>query len=333
MTVQALGADADSNAANQTGQLTPEQQRRVTAAVNAEAAPGLVGGACLAFLFVVIMLAGSRSYSSNMGMRDYLLFGGLTFLSLLVMAAFFLRRSRALQEARVGQLQRASGHVVWQGGAYRAEVPGHNLNLSAFNLGAGTYEFSFLPRSGRVIAAELVALDSPAQAQDELRHALAMSNHFNLDDLPAYRRGSLGNSGRYLRRTWTSTAWIMFFAVLCLVMFAYFVGADVAKDLAPFTFLIGMFLAVWALFSVLGNLIPTLDVLGGHVNSAEGLVQKIIRRTYGRGASTYYYYRLGIQTWTVTPEAYRALIEGPNYRVYFLPRSKLIVGIEPKNDV
>ena len=323
-------ADENSTAANQRDQMTPEQQRRVTAAINAQAAPGVVGAVCFAALFVVIMWAGSRSYSSHMGPRDYLLFGGLTVVSLLVMAAFLLRRYRALLEVRAGKLQRASGHIVWQAGAYRAQVPGHMLNLSAFNLGAGTYEFSFLPRSGRVISAELVARDSPAQAQDELRHILAVTNHFNVDDLPANREGRLGRSGsRRLRSAWAPAAWMLLFAFLALVVFVYLVNADVSKDMAPILFVAALFLILGALAGALGALSPTLDVLGGKVNSAEGVVQKIERRTYGRTANTFYYYRLGNQSWTVTPEAYRALIAGPTYRVYFLPRSKRMVGIEP----
>src|SRR5712664_4170659 len=98
MTIQAIAADSASTAANQHGQLTPEQQYRLAAAARAEASPGLVGGACFVFLFGVILLAGSRSYSSDMDWRFVLLFGGLTFLSVLVMVAAFLRRRSRLQE-------------------------------------------------------------------------------------------------------------------------------------------------------------------------------------------------------------------------------------------
>src|SRR5258708_40070620 len=100
--------------------------------------------------------------------------------------------------------------MVGEAGEYRAHVRGNSLNLSAFNLAAGTYAFGFLPRSGRVVAAELVALDSPAQAQDELRHALAVTNHFNVDDLPAFREGRLGRAGaRRLRQAWMPPAWML----------------------------------------------------------------------------------------------------------------------------
>ncbi len=73
----------------------------------------------------------------------------------------------------------------------------------------------------------------------------------------------------------------------------------------------------------------TPGLLGGKVVAVEGVVQKTLRQTFGRGASIHYYYKLGNQTWLVTPEAYRALVEGLAYRVYFLPRGKQLVGIEP----
>ena len=330
MSIQAIAADANSTAVNQGGQLTLEQQRRLSDLVKAESSPGLIGAAGFAFLFGLILWFGSQSETASMSLRAELLFGGLFGLAALSFALLFWRCWRRLQEVRAGHLLRADGHILWQGGAYRAQVPGHTLNLSAFNLGAGTYEFSFLPRSGRVIAAELVARDSPAQAQDELRHALAVANHFNVDDLPAYRAGGLGKAGpRRLRRTWSGTGWTLLTALVALVIFAILVNADVSKDLAPFLFFVAVFAGLAGLFSAVGAISPTLDVLGGKVTSAEGVVQKTIRQTHGRGARTYYYYKLSNQSWLVSPEAYRALIEGQNYRAYFLPRSKQLLAVEP----
>jgi len=330
MSVQAIAADENSPAADNGGQITPEQQRRAIAEINAAAMPGTLAGACFAFLFGVILWAGSQSYSSHMSPRDDLLFAGLILASVLLMAAFLWRRARDAREVRAGHLQRADGHIIWQNGAYRAEVPGHTLNLSAFNLAAGTYAFSFLPRSGRVVAAELVALDSPAQAQDELRHALAVTNHFNVDDLPAFREGRLGRAGpRRLRQVWTPTAWMLLVAVVLFVVFVVLVSAEASKDLASLAFVFSVLAGIFGLFTGLFALNPTFDLLGGKVSSAAGVIEKVTRHTYGRNANTFYYYRLDNFLWTVSPEAQRTLIDGPAYRVYFLPRSKRLMGIEP----
>jgi len=330
VTVQAIAADAGSTAANPHGQMTPEQQRRAIAEVNAQAMPGTLVGACFAFLFAVILWAGSQSYSSHMSLGDDLLFAGLILASVLLMAAFLWRRARALHEIRAGGLQRAAGHIIWQNGAYRAQVPDHTLNLSAFNLAPGTYTFSFLPRSGRVVAAELVALDSPAQAQDELRHALAITNHFNLDDLPAFREGRLGSVGlRRLRQVWMPTAWLLLIAAVLFVVFVVLVSVEASKDMASLAFLFSALAGIIALFTALFALVPTFDLLGGRVSSAAGMIEKVTRRTYGRNANTFYYYKLGNHLWTVSPQAQQALIDGPAYRVYFLPRSQALVGIEP----
>jgi hypothetical protein len=327
---QATAANQDTTTANRGGQLTPEQQRRAIAEANAQALPGTLAGACFAFLFAVILWAGSRSYSSHMSLRDALLFAALILVSLLLMAAFLWRRARAVEEIRAGHLQRADGHIIWQNGAYRAEVPGHTLNLSAFNLAAGTYTFSFLPRSGRVVAAELVALDSPAQAQDALRHALAVTNHFNVDDLPAFREGRLGRAGsRRLRQVWMPTVWMLLVAFVLFVVFVVLVSAEASKDLASLAFIFSALAGIVGLFTALFALRPTFDLLGGKVYSAAGVIEKVTRRTTGRYASTFYYYRLDKHLWTVSPDAQRALIDGPAYRAYFLPRSQQLIGIEP----
>jgi len=329
MTVQGIGAAGeDATAANRGGQMTQEQQRRVAAAVRSETSQGLIAAGGGVVLFLVLILAAFNG--GDVALTDYLVFGGLLLLSLLIMVALFGRRARLLSEVQAGQLERATGHVEWESGRYRAAVPGRSLDLTAFNLAAGSYDFSYLPRSGRVVAAELAASDTPAQALDELRHALAVANHFNLDDLPAYRDGRQG-PGRFrrLRRLWSTAGWTLLAALVLIMVFVYMVAADPNNGLATFAFLPGMFLFLWAVGSGLGAIGRTLDVLGGQVRSARGEVRKIKRVTHGRYATTLYFYTVEGQNWLVSPEAYRALIEGQRYRIYYLPRTRALVGIEP----
>jgi hypothetical protein len=172
--------------------------------------------------------------------------------------------------------------------------------------------------------------ESPAEQQDELLHALAQANHLNLDDLPALRQGNLGQSSpRRLRRLWLiPVAWLGSALVVGL-LFGAVLAADVGRDVAPLLFVIAIVGGICGLFAAIGAISPTLDLLGGKVSSAEGVVEKTVRQTYGRGASTFYYYRLGRQSWLVSPEAYRALLTGRTYRIYFLPRSQALLGIEP----
>lgn len=254
MTIQAIAADVESIAANRNGQMSAEQQRRVTAAAKAEAWSGLAITGGFAFLFLIVLLAQSQSYSAGGQANSQLGLGVMLVITLALFGRLFWRRWQKLAEVKAGSLERVEGRVVWQGGDYRAQVPGRVLSLTSYHLAAGSYLFSFLPRSVRVISAELLMADAPAQAQDELRHILAQTNHLNVGDLPALRQGNLGqSSGRRLRQFWTSTVWLLSIALVLGVLFV----------------------------------------------------------------------------WLVSPEAYRALLPAPHYRVYYLPRSKQLVGIEP----
>lgn len=330
MSIQAIAADAESIAANRSGRMSAIQQRLVAAAVKAEATSGLAIAGSFVFLFGIVLLAQSQSYSAGGRSSGQVGLGLLLVITLAIFSWLFWRRWQRLAEVKAGSLERAEGHVDWLRGDYRAQVPGRVLNLRTFSLPAGRYVFSYLPRSGRVISAELVAADAPAQAQDELRHALAQANHFHVDDLPALRQGKLGQyGGRRLRQLWTSTAWLLGLALALGVLFIGLVAADTAKDLAPLFFVGAALLAIGGLFTALAAIGPTLDVLRGQVSIVEGLLETTVRRTYGRGASTFYYYKLDSQVWLVSPEAYRALLSAQHYRVYFLPRSKQLVGLEP----
>jgi hypothetical protein len=311
------------------GPMTEEQQRTAAAAVRAETSPGLIMAAGFALAFGLILLASQSSSDAT----SNAVFGGLLVLSLLLAAAVFWRRQRLLAEVQAGQLEHATGHVEWKGGRYQAQVPGRTLDLTNFNLAAGSYHFSYLPRSGRVVSARLAAADSPTQAHDELQHALAVANHFNVDDLPAYREGKQG-PGRFrrLRRLWSTAGWLLLAAYGLALVFTIMVVADQNSPFAPMVILVAMLLFFFGLGSVLGDLRPTLDIFGGRVLSSRGQVQKFTRVIRGRYTVTLYFYTLNGQDWRVSPEAWRALIEGRRYRVYYLPRSKALVGIEPMED-
>lgn len=51
-----------------------------------------------------------------------------------------------------------------------------------------------------------------------------------------------------------------------------------------------------------------------------------IQRAYS--SKTDYYYLVGEQRFEISKRAYAALIEGVKYRVYYLPRTKILFSIE-----
>jgi len=309
--------------------MTEEQQRTAAAAVRAVTSPGLTMAGSFALVFGLLLLASQSSRDATGGA----VFGGLLALSLLLAAAVFWRRQRLLAEVEAGQLEHATGHVEWKGGRYQAQVPGRTLDLTHFNLAAGSYHFSYLPRSGQVVSARLAAAASPTQAHDDLQHALAVANHFNVDDLPAYREGKQGpGKFRRLRRLWSTAGWLLLAAFGLALVFTFMVVADQHSPFAPLVIIVAVALFCVGLGSVLGDVRPTLDIIDGRVLSSRGQVQKFTRVISGRYTTTLYFYTLNGQDWRVSPEAWRALIEGRRYRVYYLPRSKALVGIEPMGE-
>jgi hypothetical protein len=321
---------AEITALNRRGEMTPGQRLGMKRGVKAAYSNGLVLASLFGFLCLLILVVDVGSRSSHFDQGAAALFGCLTVISIIWGAWSGGRLARALAEVRTGRLEHASGQVVWDRGDYRAAVEGRTLNLSGLRLGAGTYEFYYLPGSGRVVAADLLAAEAPDQAQAQLLHTLAVTVGFNVDWLPDFRQGRLGagREGR-LRRTWLGTGWTLLAAVVVLALFVFLVNAN--PDSRLIIPLAGgeIFLAIGVLIGVLTAIRPTLDLLAGQVESAEGPVQKVVHETHGRYASTFYYYQIGSRLWSVSPVAYRAIIEGERYRVYYLPHDKSLVGIEP----
>lgn len=215
-------------------------------------------------------------------------------------------------------------------GAYRAHVAGRKLNLIGLDLAAGAHNFGYLPRSARVVVADLAALDSPAEARDELRHALALANHFNLDDLPDHRRGHLKRVGRRLRRIWAAPGWLLFVGFLALFTFVFVVAGDPNSGWAPLTFMLAALAGIIGLILALTAIRPTRDVLAGRVISVKGTTQKSTRQvSTGRGSTTAYTFFVSGQTWHVSYEPYQALLPNRDYRAYYLPYSRRLLAIEP----
>src|SRR5262249_31577954 len=113
------------------------------------------------------------------------------------------------------------------------------------------------------------------------------------------------------------------------VLFTFMVAGEAAQGFAPFVIMVALFLFLWGAGGMVVGIWPTLGLLGGQGGSTRGEGAQVTRVTHGRYTNTYYYYSIEGRNWLVSPEAYRALLEGRRYRLYYLPRSKKLVGIEP----
>ena len=191
----------------------------------------------------------------------------------------------------------------------------------AVNLAPGAYHVYFLPRSRRLLSAEPQEQFEPGVVSgtgtpaDSLLVALAQANGFSLIELELNRQGRIS----FLQR----------FAALgrTLFMLALAVGVAIAAVVlvtrgAPLAGILIVGVALFLLYLVLRT---SLDVLAGRTERLDGTVYRSIESNDGPT----YYYTVNKHTFTVSREAYNALVSGRRYRVYFLPRSKRLASIEP----
>jgi hypothetical protein len=168
---------------------------------------------------------------------------------------------------------------------------------------------------------------------------LARTNRFRVEDLAENRQGRLTNAQKF--RLWRRILQpVLIFALVLLVFAALFV-ALVAVDengyylravLRESGWRIGLILLALLFLTVAflwrsSKLI--LDLRDGSVASAEGHVAKVFS-TYYRGSAMFYV--INDLRFKVSNQAYNALVEHVTYRIFYTPRSKFLVSIEPTGE-
>lgn len=259
---------------------------------------------------------------------------------------FYLARSGLLLSA-----EPLRGMVLPVPGLVSGE-PAHGVRAASLATAASPDD----TRSTEMMGSELARL--------ALLDALARTLHFSLQDLTANRAGRLS---AVQRRKLGFDVIDTFFGTLggvtgaivlvlgALAAAAYSFGPPVfpgqtavfrrlfqAKG-APFSPLLEVALALLALLLVVGGVAAFLatrpilhDVWAGHADSIEGELHA--ETGVIRAAKVYYYVvRTGMSEdgertsmrFTVSPEAYRALVGGEVYRLYYLPHLHTLLSIEP----
>jgi hypothetical protein len=98
------------------------------------------------------------------------------------------------------------------------------------------------------------------------------------------------------------------------------------RDSSGLSLLFLLFVALVILRLGLSVARMVVDLWSGEVSRVEGSVRRQTRRSrYYRS----YYYVAGLHRFQVSQAAYNALLEQKSYRIYYAPRSKRLVSIEP----
>jgi hypothetical protein len=310
-------------AANRQGTITDEQRR---------AALGLNWGSGCVVLIVALVAGALLVPLATAALADFMQ-GAVAFGAVLVILPIVLftgwmvmRWWLVRQDLAAGQISLADGEVRWRQHRYAAEFPDRPrwASNSVTSLAPGAYRFYYLPRSGHVLSAEPLPAMSILGAESGLNQTLRRVHGFSQADLEANREGRLG-AGQALRLLLSAGGLALVTLVvvgligtLAWGIFADNEGSPIGLAFGLIGVIVGLMLG-WTMLKLM------LDLFSGRVEQASGVGTRSIRPA---GRSTTYYYHIGGQRFTVSYRGYQALVPDQVYRLYYVPRSRRLVGIE-----
>jgi len=238
------------------------------------------------------------------------------------------RENRAIRQAQ-GQLSYDKKGYIFKTSDRSLALPSRT-NPGGLLPGA-TYRVYYLDETGFVLSAEEAYPASPAQVRNSICEILAQANHFTIEDLEHNRNGEVTQAQRM--KPLGQVIMGGFFGLIALVfggLFFFPAWSNAGRSDAMAAMLIpavvvGIFLLVSGWMVINGLLDMSISTL----DQVEGSGYKEKRTSRGKNRSTSYYYVIGGQSFQVNRTAYTALIDNLNYRVYYLPRTKKLVSIEP----
>jgi hypothetical protein len=333
--------------ANRAGELTPEQKKTVQGRLW----PRLIGAIVLSVIFMPMVVCFGGGIASTLMVDGEGVFVGwmLGFFLLIFLVAVgssllaAWRPLLGLLDLLGGRVEATEGRLVWRGRDYRGVTEGRTLSLlPGAEVMPGGYRFYFLPRSGYIVSMERSFLGgSDLDPLAEVRRALQSVFDFVDDDLPDNRSGRLSQR-QVNAHLWSNVRTGLFLLPFLLLALAFAIGFPAAFIGAPLIQgegvgdgwlpgLIGLlFGGGFALGLGWASLSPFLDVIRGEVTAIEGeVVERAITTGAGKSRRTNYYYIVNGQRFNVGQRGHTALVQGGRYRLYFFPRSKGMVAVEP----
>jgi hypothetical protein len=339
--------DALFLALNREGKIAPEQKHALvnaTASTHGTLLGFLIWGAATVFIVVQFGKPIQRMGKTGEVLGMAIIVGVLIISFLLVHLLFKIlervRWFRVRMTPREGKVEFRNGHYV--------PTANGKILRSVFNdessLPPGHYVF-YCPRGAPwILSAESAAGTATAAREGgvtaagqggvdlaEVQRALSMTFGFGAEDLELNRNGH--TSRRQRRKLYREIRSELYGASLGTVfaggLILYGPILHPEKPMLPF-FVAAGFGALAVVMSLKGLTAGFADAFARSVKSAEGQVARFTESSgSGRSHHTYHYYALGDLRFSVGSAGYEALIEGLNYRVFYLPRTKMLIGIEP----
>lgn len=243
----------------------------------------------------------------------------------------YWRRAYAFRQ-EIGQPDIVVGtvEIAWRRGRLAAQTPAGELKplQGKIELLPGTYHGCYLRRSLFLLSAQPISVDMlsarAAQAQN-----LARRLHFHPDDLEANRRGyiSARQRRRLLRQLGLHAVGLALGALLLVGAAGDIVESGEITAAAIISYVPLLLLAAGGA-AYLGQRIIRYgrDVASQRCLTVSGAVRTRISGGY---RSRQVYLLVNGMEFPIPARAYEAIVEGARCRVYYLPHSREIAGMEP----
>ena len=302
--------------------------------------------------FTFITFALSLGVASTLGMQQFVFVFLLPLvLSLFTLIFLYSKRISVLRAADTGQISCEQGEVVWRKNRYVIHMPNRRLRTVASELNLpppGPYHFYYLTGSRILLSAQPIhintselaypgllaetGLSGREQARLALQQALYSGLNFDQFDLECNRMGMLSLAQRHrLSRKLFRSVIASFIVVSIFLPIAVNIVITMKEGDAGLFFLLGfiVLLLLPALYHLtIGARRQYAEIQRMAVSFLEDVVQG---REVSGGADSAdeYYFDVGNLSFKVGYNAYKALISGIRYRVYYLPKMRAITSIEP----
>jgi hypothetical protein len=238
-----------------------------------------------------------------------------------------LRRLRS--DLTAGVVKKADVRSIWNKQQLLLETTDVSLkNHLDLKLPPGTYHVYFLPNSRFILSIDL-ASDNVKTLKEDVLNILMEAFGFNAEQLQTNRIGDLASGQqKHLRSLLVKQlAALVFFSSL-LVFFIFALVTSLSKDniIEQIIFILSSTLFLF-LTPLIGIRIVSalLDMWHGNVINAVHVVTPEYIETNG---VKQYFYSIGKQKFPVSKRAFDALVPS-DYRIYYTPRSKTLVALEP----
>lgn len=278
-------------------------------------------------------------------------------LALLLFIGSYRKRASLLRAVDQGMIEQEQGEVVWQKGKYVARTPTRR-QLITLKKGQqlpppGPYHFYYLAEKAVLLSAKPIknytnmlphpgllsasGLPGHEQARIGLQEALGHALNFSRNDLACNRRRELSEEQRkrlYKKLLWKSIVYLVSMPIgVVICVWAMVLQGNRQSGIDPIAvclFILGLLITIAALYYLTqGANTRYQEIREAEFKILEGPVHQ---RKEGGGSTdnpSAYYYEIDSTSIFVTERAYKALVPKLRYRLYYLPRMKELMSIEP----